>query len=588
MKPAPHKSIVYYASSDNKYTGQVGIITSGFLFPDAEIKMQEVKFVFGTFWHDVTYLHIVKNLTKSQKESLEQLKIKYPKIFEENKMRMFDLGACVEHPEYKTGTIASERSPTGHYKVLLDSGSEARLHENALSIKNNMSQVEIAERRYFKIVAKIDEFLASDLAQQLTPAQREKLKEPPKYVNDLTMMGADVQADLERLTMGFINAKESNQTTNAVPASTTQQSEAVESNTQSGQEVSQAATTEVVQNPVINKNYVPVVLNLESDAKTTAPVIVFDKQVYLNQIDSMPIEDITAKWLKSIKDAAIAIDKRLNEPVAAWRKEVDEIIAYAEARIKSIKDAEAKAEAKRKELRAARANELLAECKAASDLPPEYLATVVLKNEYLLVKFTDKKIIEDINIQLETQRQLKQGADDAAAVKLLSIKNRELLIENLNAKYGVEGKYSMFPIETFTDEQVLAKYEQNHQRKLELAKIEQEQLDAENIKNEVKNEAVAENSTLPVVNASLPNASVGEQQKYSTPQANIKSSSPASNSGSTETETVIMFKLVVTGHDQATHDRIVPRFINEIKTAVDVSLVGAVENGWQYNLEVVK
>jgi len=786
MKPIPYKSIVYYASNDNKYTGQVGVITSGFVFPDAEIKMQEVKFVFGTFWHDVTYLHIVKNLTKSQKESLEQLKIKHPKFFEENRMRLFDLGACVVHPDYKKpGTISSSRSPTGHYKVVIDGGSEVNLHEDKLHLRNNLSELDKAEIRYKKIVAKINEFLTSDLAQQLTPTQREFLNNPAKYLNDQNIMGADVQADLEKITLNFIkennkmelpkgvllelkpnsviidtettgldgdaeiceisiidvfgnvildglikpskpvpdaaiavhgitnemlehaptfdeisdriiaalkgkdiivynaqydmrlliqsarlanvstamyqdlalkarcsmlaysswygeignynkpkwhklvaacqqqkidissitahrakadclmtlelikncefkyemdvvNAKENNQTTDTAPTSTAQQPETVETNTQLRQEDSQATTTEVVQNPVINKTYVPVVLNLESDVKTTAPIIVFDKQVYLDQIDNMPVEDITAKWLKSIKDAAIAIDKKLNEPVAAWRKEVDEIIAYAEARIKSIKDAQAKAEAERRELRSARAYELLAECKASSDLPPEYLDKIVFKDEYLLVKFTDKKIIEDINIQLETQRQLKQGADDAAALKLANIKNREQLIEIQNTKYGVEGKYSMFPIETFSDEQVLAKYEANHQRKLELARIEQEKLDAEKIKDEAKTEAVAESSTLPVVNVSLPNASVGDQQKHSTPQANIERSPPASNSSSTETETAIMFKLVVTGHDQATHDRIVPRFINEIKAAVDISLAEAVKNGWQYNLEVVK
>lgn len=589
MNPIHLKSIVYYASNDNKYTGQVGVITSGFVFPDAEIKMQEVKFTFGTFWHEFTHLHIVKEFTKSQKESLEQLKIKHPKFFEENRMRLFDLGACVVHPDYKKpGTISSSRSPTGHYKVVIDGGSEVNLHEDKLHLRNNLSGLDKAEIRYKKIVAKINEFLASDLAQQLTTTQREKLNNPAKYLNDPNIMGADVQADLERLTMEFINAKENNQTTNTVPTSTAQQPETVESEAQSSQEDSQATTTEVVQNPVINKTYVPVVLNLESDVKTTAPIIVFDKQVYLDQIDNMPVEDITAKWLKSIKDAAIAIDKKLNEPVAAWRKEVDEIIAYAEARIKSIKDAQAKAEAERRELRSARAYELLAECKASSDLPPEYLDKIVFKDEYLLVKFTDKKIIEDINIQLETQRQLKQGADDAAALKLANIKNREQLIEIQNTKYGVEGKYSMFPIETFSDEQVLAKYEANHQRKLELARIEQEKLDAEKIKDEAKTEAVAESSTLPVVNVSSPNASVGDQQKHSTPQANIERSPPASNSSSTETETAIMFKLVVTGHDQATHDRIVPRFINEIKAAVDISLAEAVKNGWQYNLEVVK
>ena len=594
MQPIPNNTIVYYASNEPKYTGSVGIITSGFISPKSEILTQKVKFTFGTFLHEFTHLHEVKQFTDKQKQSLEKLKLIHPHLFKDNEMRNFNLGDCVTHPEHQiTGTVISERGANGHYKVLMDDGRDHVFHEDKITLKNNMTELEKAEKRIPMIVKFIQQFLATDLAQQLSPAQRDAINKPGNYTTWPKLTEKLIKDDLERQAMEFINATKEKQATDTVPTSATQQPETVESNTQPGQEDSQATAetkngAEVVTNPVINKNYVPVVLNLESDAKTTAPVIVFDKQIYLDQIDNMPVEDITAKWLKSIKDAAIAIDKKLNEPVAAWRKEVDEIIAYAEARIKSIKDAQAKAEAERRELRSARAYELLAECKASSDLPPEYLDKIVFKDEYLLVKFTDKKIIEDINIQLETQRQLKQGADDAAALKLANIKNRELLIENQNVKYGVEGKYSMFPIETFSDEQVLAKYEANHQLKLELAKIEQERLDAEKIKNEVKTEAAAESAKIPVAEAGVPTIAVGEQQAQSTPQARNEETQAGIHNSPAETQTVIMFKLVVTGRTQSDHERLLPKFIDKINAAVDVGLAPAINAGFGYKFEVIE
>lgn len=588
MQPIPNNTIVYYASSDPKYTGSVGIITSGFISPKSEILTQKVKFTFGAFLHEFTHLHEVKKFTDKQKQSLEKLKLIHPHLFKDNEMRNFNLGDCVTHPEHQiTGTVISERGANGHYKVLMDDGRDHVFHEDKITLKNNMTELEKAEKRIPMIVKFIQQFLASDLAQQLSPAQQSQLNKPGNYTTWPKLTEKLIKDDLEKKAMEFINAKEDNQTTDTVPTSTAQQPETVETNTQPGQEDSQATAetkngAEVVTNPVINKNYVPVVLNLESDVKASAPVIIFDKQIYLDQIDLMPLEDITAKWLKSIKDAAIAIDKRINEPVAVWRAQVDEIIAYAEARIASIKAARAKEEATRKQTRTARANELITECKTKSNLSPEYLAKVVFKDDYTLVKFTDKKIIEDVEVQIETQRALKKGADDAAALKVANIKNRELLLENLNTKYGANGTYSMFTIEMFSDEQVLAKYEANHQLKL---KLEQEKADAEKIKNETKTEAVAESSTLPVVNVSLPYSPMGEQQKHSTPQANIESSPPAINSSSTETETVIMFKLVVTGRTQADHERLLPKFIDKINAAVDGGLAPAVNAGFGYKFE---
>lgn len=784
MKPIPNNTIVYYASSDPKYTGSVGIIASGFISPKSEILTQDVKFAFGTFRHEFTHLHEVKKFTDRQKQSLEKLKLIHPHLFKDNEMRNFNLGECVTHPEHQiTGTVISARGANGHYKVLMDDGRDHVFHEDEITLKNNMTELEKAEKRIPMIVKFIQQFLATDLAQQLSPAQQSQLNKPGNYTTWPKLTEKLIKDDLERQAMEFINekipksillelkpnsviidtettgldgdaeiceisiidvfgnvvldglikpskpvpdaaiavhgitnemlehapsfdeisdriiaalkdkdiivynaqydmrlliqsarlanvstamyqdlalkarcsmlaysswygeignynkpkwhklvaacqqqkidissitahrakadclmtleliknckfkyemdasdAKEDNQTTNNVPESAAQQPETVESNAQPSQENSQTATetssgAEVVTNPVINKNYVPVVLNLESDVKASAPVIIFDKQIYLDQIDLMPLEDITAKWLKSIKDAAIAIDKRINEPVAAWRAQVDEIIAYAEARIASIKAVRAKEEAARKQTRTARANELITECKAKSDLTPEYLAKIVFKDDYTLVKFTDKKIIEDVEVQIETQRALKKGADDAAALKVANIKNRELLLENLNTKYGANGTYSMFTIEMFSDEQVLAKYEANHQLKL---KLEQERLDAEKIKNETKTEAVANASTATMANNMVTSITLETKQRDSTVQADIESSSPVILSKPTGIETVITFKLVVTGRTQADHKRLLPKFLEKINAAVDVGLTPAINAGFGYKFEVVK
>ena len=585
MQPIPLKSIVFYASNEPKYTGSVGIITSGFIFPTAEIKMQEVKFTFGTFWHEFTHLHLVKQFTDKQKQSLEKLKTTYPHLFMEHEMRIFSFGECVTHSDYLIdGTIKGARQDSGHYKVHMDDGMERNLHESKLTLKNNVTPLELAEKRVPTIVATIKTFLATDLAQQLSPAQQAQLNKPGNYTTWQPLTPALIKADLERQAMEFINATKEKQVTDAVPESPAQQPETVESNPQLRQEDSQATAetsdgAEVVTNPVINKDYVPVVFSVERDVKATLTVIEFNKQRWLDQIDKMPLEDITAGWIKSIKDSAVAFDKQLNAPIQAWRAEINEIIAHAEARVASIKAAKAKEEAVRKQTRTTRANELIKECKAKSNLPPEYLAKIVFKDEYTLVKNTDKKIIEDIELQIETQRALKKGADDAAALKVANIKNRELLIDNLNIKYSVEGKYSMFPIETFSDEQVLAKYEQNHQRKLELERIERERLDAEKIKNEAK--AAAEHSTQVEQSTMLANSTTTMESVSAHKNQNNTTTAP-------ETQTVVMFKLVVTGHTQARHDHSIPYFIEDIQAAVAVGLAEPIAKGWAYSFEVVK
>lgn len=215
-------------------------------------------------------------------------------------------------------------------------------------------------------------------------------------------------------------------------------------------ELIETKTPEVVENPKINT---PVIVDLESEAKTTLPVIIFDKQRYIDAIDAMPLEEITSKWLKQIKDEAIAIDKKICAPVKAWRLEVDEIIEYAEKRIAKLKADAAAAEEKRRAAKKIEVDKLIADAKARSDLPPEYLAKIVFKPEYYQVGFKGNKLLEDLQAQFDLQKSLKKGVDDALALQQANIKNRELLLQNLNQQYGFNGVYSQFTIELYPDDE---------------------------------------------------------------------------------------------------------------------------------------
>jgi len=583
MKPIPNNTIVYYASSDPKYTGSVGIIVSGFISPKSEILTQEVKFVFGTFWHEFTHLHKVKKFTDKQKQSLEKLKLIHPHLFMENEMRNFQIGDWVTHSDYSIdGTIKGAKSATGHYPVILDNGQEIKAHEDKLTQKNNVTALELAERRMPTIVATIKTFLATDLAQQLSPAQRDAINKPGNYTTWKPLTAALIKTDLERQAMEFINATKEKQATNIIPTSTAQQSETVESNTQLRQENSQATTAIVPQ------------IELAQLVRNTNAIIEIDVNVAIEYIDnrittfvgeSEALEAELKKWFKDLAARRLDLTRPVKESLQTVIDDEKRIGAYLE---KIFAANAAKREAAEKDRKAKKYTEVMAamaDMLNTVDLPPEYLAKVVFREEYYQVTFKGKKLAESIQEQINTQVSLYNGYLAELELKQQQIKNRELLLENLNTKYGANGTYSMFTIEMFSDDQVLAKYEANHQRKL---KLEQEKADAEKIKNETKTEAVAESSTLPVVNVSLPYSPMGGQQKHSTPQANIESSPPAINSSSTETETVVMFKLVVTGRTQADHERLLPKFIEKINAAVDVGLAPAIDAGFGYKFEVIE
>lgn len=583
MQPIPNNTIVYYASNEPKHTGSVGIITSGFISPKSEILTQKVKFTFGTFLHEFTHLHEVKQFTDKQKQSLEKLKLIHPHLFKEHEMRNFQIGDWVTHSDYSIdGTVKGARSATGHYPVILDNGQEIKAHEDKLTHKNNVTALELAERRMPTIVATIKTFLATNLAQQLSQAQQAQLNKPGNYTTWQPLTPALIKADLERQAMEFINAKEEKQTTDTAPTSATQQPETVESNTQLRQENSQATTAIVPQ------------IELAQLVRNTNAIIEIDVNVAIEYIDnrittfvgeSEALEAELKKWFKDLAARRLDLTRPVKESLQTVIDDEKRIGAYLE---KIFAANAAKREAAEKDRKAKKYTEVMAamaDMLNTVDLPPEYLAKVVFREEYYQVTFKGKKLAESIQEQINTQVSLYNGYLAELELKQQQIKNRELLLENLNTKYGANGTYSMFTIEMFSDDQVLAKYEANHQRKL---KLEQEKADAEKIKNETKTEAVAESSTLPVVNVSLPYSPMGGQQKHSTPQANIESSPPAINSSSTETETIIMFKLVVTGRTQADHERLLPKFIDKINAAVDAGLAPAINAGFGYKFEVIE
>ena len=582
MRSLPNNAIVFYASSEPKYTGSVGIITSGFIFPTAEIKMQEVKFTFGTFWHEFTHLHEVKQFTDKQKQSLEKLKTTYPHLFMEYEMRNFQIGDWVTHSDYPIdGTVKGARSATGHYPVILDNGQEIKAHEDKLTHKNNVTALELAERRMPTIVATIKSFFATNLAQQLSPAQQAQLNKPGNYTTWQPLTPALIKADLERQAMEFINAQEEKQTTDTVPASTAQQPEALESNTQLRQEDSQA-TAEIV--PQIELAQLARNTNAIIEIDVTGAIKYIDSRVTTFAGESEALEAELKKWFKELATRRLDLTRPVNDSLKQIIADEKKIGAYLDEIFAANKAKRDAAEAERRAKKHGKAINIMTDMLKTVDLPDEYLTKVAFREEYYNKTMTNKKIAESIQEQIDTQVNLYKGYLAEQELKQAKIANRELLIDNLNIKYSVEGKYSMFPIETFSDEQVLAKYEQNHQRKLELAKIEQERLDAEKIKNEV--ETTAEHSPqVEQSNLAHPALSTPTMANVST-HANPNNTTTAPEVQ--QIETVIMFKLVVTGHTQAKHDHSIPNFIEDIQAAVAVALTEPIAKEWAYSFEVVK
>ncbi len=255
-----------------------------------------------------------------------------------------------------------------------------------------------------------------------------------------------------------------------------------------------AMQNELIETP--EKQLIPAI-DLEQLVVNTNAIIRIDVDLSIQYIDSRiasftgESEELEAELKKWFKD----FGKRrldLTNPVKASLQQVidDEkkIGAYLDKLFADNKAKREAAEAERKKAKYAEVMTTMADMLNSVDLPPEYLAKVVFREEYYQVGFKGKKLADSIQAQIDDQVKMYNGWKAEQELKQQKIKNRELLLQNLNQQYGFNGVYSQFTIETHSDEQVVAKYEANHQRKLEQARLEKEKQDAE----EIKKQAVAE------------------------------------------------------------------------------------------------
>lgn len=236
---------------------------------------------------------------------------------------------------------------------------------------------------------------------------------------------------------------------------------------------------------------------------------VFDKQMWIDAIDVAfkPYEDVEvtpeneAALLVVEKDAKELVKKlnarrlEVTEPtrlaMADLKTNVDAVGEHLISKLSKITQKRLDNEKKRKETKKADVDKLIADMKAKSDLPKEYLDKIVFDDKYYQVTFVGKKLNESIQAQFDTQIALKKGADDAALVEKMSIEKRELLVEKLNLQYGYNAKYSQVPHDKYTDEQVIKIYEDKKIRLEAETKKAEDELKAKEVAAPVPVEAPA-------------------------------------------------------------------------------------------------
>lgn len=248
-----------------------------------------------------------------------------------------------------------------------------------------------------------------------------------------------------------------------------------------------AMQNELIETP--EKQLIPAI-DLEQLVVNTNAIIRIDVDLSIQYIDSRiasftgESEELEAELKKWFKD----FGKRrldLTNPVKASLQQVidDEkkIGAYLDKLFADNKAKREAAEAERKKAKYAEVMTTMADMLNSVDLPPEYLAKVVFREEYYQVGFKGKKLADSIQAQIDDQVKMYNGWKAEQELKQQKIKNRELLIDNYNTKYGFDAKYSQMPVEMYSDEQVIELFERKNQQQeqAKLAQIEKEKQDAQ-------------------------------------------------------------------------------------------------------------
>lgn len=209
-----------------------------------------------------------------------------------------------------------------------------------------------------------------------------------------------------------------------------------------------------------------------ADIQSSLPIIAFDKNIWIKRVEEMPVEDLTPGFVKQIKDAAIAIDKRLSAPIKAWRSEVDEIIACIDARRVALVKAQQEAEEIRRIKKRTEVLQLIKDVEIDCGLNQSYLSQLTIIDKYLNKTESINKIKEDLLSRIEQLKILQENERLAEESRQEKIKNRELLIENLNAKYNLDFKYSKFEVSRYDDVEV-TKFYQQYQKPVEVSTVQE-------------------------------------------------------------------------------------------------------------------
>ncbi|RTL11258.1 MAG: hypothetical protein EKK54_07985 [Neisseriaceae bacterium] len=266
---------------------------------------------------------------------------------------------------------------------------------------------------------------------------------------------------------------------------------------------------ELIKTP--EKQLVPVI-DLEQLVVNTNAIIKIDVDLSIQYIDarvasfageSEELEAELKKWYKDFAARRLDLTRPVNESlkqVIADEKKIGDYLDKIFAENKAKREA---AEAERKKAKYAEVMTTMADMLNSVDLPSEYLAKVVFREEYYNKTMVNKKLADSIQAQIDDQVKLYNGWKAEQELKQQKIKNRELLLQNLNQQYGFNGVYSQFTIEMYSDEQVEQAY-----------KNKKEKQDAE----EVKKQAVTETES--VVCTQQNNADTSQQSLQKSPNGN--------------------------------------------------------------------
>lgn len=254
------------------------------------------------------------------------------------------------------------------------------------------------------------------------------------------------------------------------------------------------APTQVVQNaPEAAKTAVATTFGIENAISFTQAVISFDnagltakvnaiadkyKGLVFTEENTSEVKAILAELrreVKSIDDTRKDIKNQFNVPLTEFEGKIKQSTENLNKVIGEIANKLAGFETEKRETKKAEVMELMAEMLNAVDLPKEYLAKITFKEEYSNASLSMNKIKAAIQDQIDVQVQLYQAVKTELELKQQKIKNRELLIANLNHQYGFNAAYSQLPIEMYTDDQV----DNFYRNKKELQDAEKAKIEAQ-------------------------------------------------------------------------------------------------------------